>query len=421
MRLIAAAGPRGWRPLGRRLSPIGRHPRGPASLFVLVGVWLMASVAWAEGVPLTDVPPLPDRTPLFRSEQTFGARGKIGGFALKPSKYAAYEDDRVWYAGPAGALPRHESFYFRYRKAPGIPFCGTYLLILGDLSQYSTLTFWIKGKRGGETFELGLNDTISNKREDAVFIGAITRYLPGGVTTDWQRVILPLEDFFGPDLSRVYSLVFNYNEEGEGEFWVDGLAFHRTALVDREAQIARQGYLVVDNFDHSDLNLLGRKTNAYKRLPSVCGVARLPVARHGGAGRGLRLTYRKEAGGWSGYYTLLNEIDGDYFDATPYKAVSVLVRGAAGGESFEVGMADKNWQTIGDSVKAGPVEKYLPRGITTEWQELIIPLADFGSMDFPQMGSLVFNFHKQGQGIVDLDDLLLIRKTEQEMLEAWDD
>ena len=46
---------------------------------------------------------------------------------------------------------------------------------------------------------------------------------------------------------------------------------------------------------------------------------------------------------------------------------------------------------------------------------------DFGKLDFPQMGSLVFNFHKQGQGIVDLDDLLLIRKTEQEMLEAWDD
>ena len=388
--------------------------------FVLA-LLLTASVAWAaDGIPLSQVPPLPEHTVLFQAEQAFGRRGKIGGFAMAPSKYSAYEDEQVWYTGPAGDLPPHESFHFRYRKAPGIPFCGTYLMVLGDLSQYSTMTFWIKGTRGGETFEIGLNDTTSNKREDAVFAGSIERYLPGGVTTAWQQVILPLEDFFGPDLSRVYSLVFNYNEEGEGEFWVDGLAFHRTALVDREAQIAKQGYLVVDNFDHSDLNLLGRKTNAYKRLPSACAAERLPEARHGEQGRGLRLTYHKEAGGWCGYYTLLNQIDGEYFDATPYKAISFLVRGAAGGETFEIGMADKNWQTIGDSVKAGPIEKYLPRGVTTAWQEVIVPLADFGKLDFPQMGSLVVNFQKQGQGVVDLDDVLLIRKTEQEMLQEWD-
>jgi len=187
--------------------------------------------------------------------------------------------------------------------------------------------------------------------------------------------------------------------------------------------------LLVDDFEGEEIrNRLGVRANVFQKAPSKSMVSRREDTIEGQPTRVLLLRYDKQneggpygMGGWCGYYTLLNEIDGDYFDATPYKAVSVLVRGAAGGESFEVGMADKNWQTIGDSVKAGPVEKYLPRGITTEWQELIIPLADFGSMDFPQMGSLVFNFHKQGQGIVDLDDLLLIRKTEQEMLEAWDD
>ncbi|MBI4227481.1 MAG: hypothetical protein HY600_04290 [Candidatus Omnitrophica bacterium] len=391
---------------------------------MVLALWVAgaAPLAWAaDGVPLDQVPPLPERTLLFRAEQTFGERGKIGGFALKPSKYGAYEDDRVWFRGPGGEPPPHEAWRFQYKKAPGIPFCGTYVMILGDLSRYSTLTFWVKGQRGGEAFEIGLNDTISNKREDAVFAGSIYRYLPRGVTTAWQQVVVPLEDFFGPDLSRVYSLVFNYNEEGSGAFWVDGLAFHRAVLVDRAAQIERQGYLVVDNFDHSDLNLLGRKTNAFKRLPSTCAVARVPAARHGAEGRGLRLTYQKEAAGWCGYYTLLNQIDGDYFDATPYKAVSFLVRGGAGRETFEIGMADKNWQTIGDSVKAGPVEKYLPRGVTTAWQEVVIPLADFGKLDFPQMGSLVINFHQQGRGILDVDDVLLIRKTEQELLQEWDD
>ena len=377
--------------------------------------------AFAEGVALEQVPPLPAGTKLFAAERQFGRRGKVGGFALKPCQYGVFEDDHVWFPGQQWELPKHRSVYYRYKKTPGIPFVGTYVLILGDLSPYSTLTFWIKGKRGGETFEIGLNDTISNKREDAVFVGSIYRYLPGGITMSWQQVVIPLEDFFGPDLTRVYSLVFNYNEEGDGEFWVDHLQFHRTLLVDREAQARAHGYLLLDNFDHNDFNLLGRKTNAFKRLPSVCVHTRVPEARHGPMGRGLKLDYRKEAGGWCGYYTLLNQIDGEYFDATPYKAVSFMVRGARGGESFEIGMADKNWQTIGDSVKAGAVEKYLPQGVTTRWQEVVIPLTDFGKLDFPQMGSLVINFHKQGHGVVHLDDVMLIRKTEEEILAEWED
>ncbi len=395
-----------------------------AWLGLLMGgvLWLAGTgSAWAAGVPLERVPGLPAKTPLFTSEQQFGSRGKIGGFALKPSKYGAYWDEKVWFSGPAGEVRKHSAIYYRYHKAPGIPFCGTYLLVLGDLSQYSTVTFWVKGKRGGETFEVGMNDTVSNKREDAVFVGSIYRYLPGGVTTQWQRVVVPLEDFFGPDLSRVYSLVFNYNEEGDGEFWIDGLTFHKQLLVDREAEIKAQGALLLDTFDHSDLNALGRKTNAYKRLPSVCVAARVPEARHGPTGRGLKLEYEKAASGWCGYYTLLNQIDGEYYDLTAYKAVSFLVRGTAGGETFEIGMADKNWLTIGDSVKAGPVEKYLPRGVTTTWQEVVIPLADFGKLDFTQMGSLVINFHKAGRGTVYLDDVLLIRKSEEEILKEWDE
>ena len=380
------------------------------------------SLAFAEGVPLEQVPPLPPHTQLFAAEQQFGSRGKVGGFALKPSRYGVYLDDKTPVPGSGvGGRPSQPAIYYHYQKAPGIPFCGTYILILGDLSQYSTMTFWIKGKRGGETFEIGVNDTISNKREDAVFVGSIYRYLPRGVTTQWQQVVIPLMDFFGPDLSRVYSLVFNYNEEGRGEFWVGGLTFHKTLLIDREAEIKTQGYRLLDNFDHSDLNLLGRKTNAYKRLPSVCVHSRVEAPRCGPAGRALQLDYRKEAGGWCGYYTLLNQIDGEYFDATPYKAISCMVRGAQGGETFEIGMADKNWQTIGDSVKAGPVERYLPRGVTTAWQEVVIPLADFGKLDFAQMGSLVINFHHVGHGVVYLDDVLLIRKTEEEILKEWED
>ena len=250
--------------------------------------------------------------------------------------------------------------------------------------------------------------------------GSIYRYLPKGITTEWQQVKVPLDDFFGADLSRVYSLVFSFTEEGTGEFWVEGLEFHPSPLVDRESQISAQGELLLDDFDHSDLNLLGRKANAYKRLPSFCAFSRVPDPRVGSEGRSLRLDWSKQTTGWCGYYTLLNQIDGDYFDLSGYKEARFWMRGLQGKESFEIGMADKSWLTIGDSIKAGPVEKYLPTGVTTQWQEVVIPLSDFGKLDWTQMGSWVINFPNPGSGTVFLDNLRFIHKTQEDMLKEWE-
>jgi hypothetical protein len=271
--------------------------------------------AFAEAATLNDIPPFPPGTALFASEERFGQRGRFGGYAMKPSKYGVYPDRRARREGVSA-----EPICVRYRKVPGPSFCGTYLIIRGDLSRYATLTFWIKGAQGGETFEVGMNDVISNKREDAVISGSIYRYLADGVSTEWQQVKIPLEDFFGADPARVYSIVFNFNEDGEGIFWIDGLEFHEEAMVDRASEILSKGELLLDNFDHTDLNLLGRKANAYKRLPSVCEFTRVvskPVPGAGtvpGTDRSLRLDFDKKATGWCGYYSLLNQIDGAYFD-----------------------------------------------------------------------------------------------------------
>ncbi len=382
------------------------------------------AVALAEPVLLKDVPPLPAGTVLFNTEEKFAKRGKVGGYTMKPSKYGVYYDDRT-----RREQASEPAVFIRYRKEKDPAFCGAYVIILGDLSAYNTMTFWIKGKKGGETFELGLNDTISNKREDAVIAGSIHRYLPAGVTPDWQEVIVPLEDFFGSDLTRVYSVVFNFNEEGEGTFWTDGLTFHKETMVDREAEIEKKGELLLDNFDHSDINLLGRKANAYKRLPSVCAYSRVISKPVPGTvtvpgtepiNRSLRLDFDKRTTGWCGYYTLLNQIDGAYFDLSAYKSVSFSIRGAKGKEFFEIGMADKSWLTIGDSVKAGGIEKYLPKGVTTQWQEVTIPLTDFGKLDWPQMSSFVINFPRPGTGAVFIDNLRFLKKLEEDLLKEWE-
>lgn len=379
-------------------------------IFLVGGMF--ASLAYAETVPLKELPPLARDSLLTPEERNFGFRGRIGGFQMEPSKFGTYVDDAVFY--PEGKEPG--SIKYMYEFAGGNSFVGGYLIVTADLSKYRTMTFYIKGAKGGETFEIGMNDVVSNRREDAVLAGSIYRYLPNGVTTEWQKVTIPLSDWFGPNLSQVYSFVFNFNEEGRGIFWIDEITFHTELLVDRESDIEKQGYLLLDNFDHNDLNLLGRKTNAYKKLPSVCQFSRVSDVRGRPSttlravpseveGRSLKLAYNKEGTGWCGYYTLLNQIDGEYFDLSWYDKISFKVKGEKGGETFEIGMADRNWLTIGDSVKAGPVEKYLPGGITTEWQEVMIPLTDFGLLDLTQMGSFVINFHKRQEGVLYVDDL----------------
>ena len=140
----------------------------------------------------------------------------------------------------------------------------------------------------------------------------------------------------------------------------------------------------------------------------------------GDTGRSLRLDFSKKGTGWCGYFTLLNQVDGEYFDLSRYKSVSFWVKGARGGEIFELGMADKNWLNIGDSLKAGSIVRYLPSGVTTEWQKVTIPLEDFGQLDFTLMGSFAINFYKKGQGTLFVDDLKFHLKTEEDLLKDWD-
>jgi len=407
------------------------------ALLIFVGLFMWMQPLSAEtkdtSIGFMQLPPLPEGTVLFEEEKMFGYRGRSGGFALPPSKIGVYFDTKEYYPkGRAESIPesfeevkkspapQKKSIKVMYKKEEkDLSFCGAYVVFLADLSEYKTMTFMIKGKGEGETFEIGVNDVISNKREDAVYVGSIYRYLPSGITKEWQMVKLPLSDFFGPDLSKIYSMVFQFNETGEGTFWIDQIRFHKESMVDRETEIEEKGYFLLDNFDHSLLNLLGRKANAYKKLPSICAHSISNEEKYEDAGS-LELKFVKKGSGWCGYYTLLNQVDGEYYDLSTYKSVSFMVKGRDGGENFEIGMADKNWIIIGDSLKAGPIEKFLPGGVTKEWQEVTIPLKSFGMLDLSEMGSFVVNFYKVGKGIVYIDNLKFYKMTEEDLLKEWE-
>ena len=366
-------------------------------------------------VKLKDVPEFSHPEKLTGREAGFAYRGRTSSYQLWYSKARTENDEKAYFDSKNDTIANEPNFTItnsdtksikvEYRRKSLKGFCGSYLIINGDLSEFRTLTFLIKGEKGGETFEIGMHDIISNRRQDAVFSGSIYRYLPQGITTEWQLVKIPLADFYGPDIENIFALVFRYNEIGNGTFWVDELRFSEYDLVNREKMIKEQGYLLLDNFDHSDLNLLGRKMSTYKKLPSNCMGERVEHPHYGPGGRSLRLTYKRGHSGWCGFYSLLNQIDGDYYDLSKYQSVSFMVKGEKGGENFELGMADKNWVVIGDALKAGPITKYLAGGVTEDWQKVTVPLKDFGRLDFSTMGAFAITFHKREEGVIYIDDI----------------
>lgn len=106
--------------------------------------------------------------------------------------------------------------------------CGWYTLLNGiDITRHNALTFWVKGEKGGERFDIGLADDRMQELEiDAVYVGTIKSFLPDGVKTHWQKVKVPLASLRSElDLTRMGSLVFWFRYEGSGAVQVDDVTF----------------------------------------------------------------------------------------------------------------------------------------------------------------------------------------------------
>lgn len=166
-------------------------------------------------------------------------------------------------------------------------------------------------------------------------------------------------------------------------------------------------------------NELGGNSSVYQQAPSRAMVTLVSEGSVDPGGKALKIDYDKKAtggpygkGGWCGFYTLLKRGD-EYFDASAFKTLHFWVKGAKGDENFKVGLADKQWDQLGDSVKSEDIGKYLPAGkITTDWQQATIPLETF-YLDATELASIVIAFEHDcfpggaGQGTVTIDEMVL--------------
>ncbi len=194
---------------------------------------------------------------------------------------------------------------------------------------------------------------------------------------------------------------------------------------------------LIDDFEGEEIrNRLGARANVYVRAPSRIMISRTAQEMAGKRSSVLMLRYDKKAeggpynlGGWCGYYTLLKmpgylvapteenpnpePVGEQYLDGSQFQAITFWVRGETGQENFAVGLADRHWDRVGDSVKSEEIGKYLPAGkLSAEWQKATIPLDNY-FVDYSKLASISICFEGdlfpegQATGTVYIDDITL--------------
>jgi len=176
-----------------------------------------------------------------------------------------------------------------------------------------------------------------------------------------------------------------------------------------EIEVVPQSILV-DNFDlgatsgifTERFNALGSYQGSWARRPSYTLLSKSDTFHRGERGRSLVIDYYKD-GGWCGYYNLLAGID-----ASGLNTLSFWVKGEKGKEVFDIGLADQKMQDLGiDAVYFGSVNSFLPQGVTTEWQEVKLPLTKLAAeINLSEMGSFVLWFRHEGKGRIYLEDIM---------------
>ena len=243
----------------------------------------------------------------------------------------------------------------------------------------------IRGAAGGERVKIGLRDNGLN--ESKIVIG---EYLPGGITTAWQKVSIPLAAFPRvADWAHMENLNVAVEKQiasGAGSVFVKDIRFERTGPM----------AVVVDNFnDMSGENGVGGGLRTATGGATI-DAAYDPVHRQGATGAGYRITYSGVTN--TAWATAATDLIG--LDIRAYGHLSLYIRGAVGGEVPNIYLVDKAGRR-----QSVDIEAYAP--LTTAWQQARIPLTAFGTaIDLAHLSALEIVFEWANmQGTVYVDDI----------------
>ncbi|MBI2645867.1 MAG: hypothetical protein HYW85_02375 [Deltaproteobacteria bacterium] len=195
-------------------------------------------------------------------------------------------------------------------------------------------------------------------------------------------------------------------------------------LASRSAPVIN-GVSKVADFDNGLENHLSGFFNEFQKTPSKASVTLSSHIRRGKSGRSLEITYQKEAKGFCGTWVHFFNFqkapkERIYLNATPYTHFSFWVRGMKGKEDAAIQLADASWEKTEDSVYYGNISKFLPKGVTTEWQRVVIPLRQdfYKNINFKKLANITLNFREKSKGVLYIDDIAFLTSPLAQVSEA---
>ncbi|MBU1077006.1 MAG: gliding motility-associated C-terminal domain-containing protein [Spirochaetes bacterium] len=289
-----------------------------------------------------------------------------------------------------------------------------------NLSGYNYLSFWVKGATGKEFLKVQLkvkNASDINRKQSAVYAD---NYMTGGMSTDWKKVIIPLDAFFNVnDLTQVDELVFvfeNYQTSAndgviKSSVYIDNIIFGTKFL----------GFLTIDNY--SDILTpcaLGGNVGSGVEGTGTTLSALIVNSVYNPFPNALKLSYSFVLPDtWAYYFMVLgggddlwSEID---HDLSRYNKLSFNVK-ADNSNLNPQGIKIEVHDTVNYGV-GQPFYKIVTNAakhIETNWQNFRIDLTNFqdfnaNKLDTSEVYQVVFTFEQANafdqSGIIYLDDI----------------
>jgi hypothetical protein len=164
------------------------------------------------------------------------------------------------------------------------------------------------------------------------------------------------------------------------------------------------------NFDDTLTNTLGGGYNVFSRSPSWARTYLDPNVHLPDTHHALRVTAHRAGDGfcgvWFDFYPA-QAAPRRYFDARGFRYLTFWIKGAKSGWDFNLKLVDATGERNEDALATRRLDAYLPQGITTAWQKVSIPLADFPEIDPGSLARFVLMFNTPGDYQFYLDDVAL--------------
>lgn len=179
------------------------------------------------------------------------------------------------------------------------------------------------------------------------------------------------------------------------------------ATIAPQITIADENVQVLDDFENLQ-NDIGGFRNGFSKSPSTSVCRR--VRHENSPGHCFRIrTERSEAGFCGAWIHLHNYRDAHprFVDASCWKYLTFRFKTDSPLTGVNVRLADETWIRKEDAITIGPLSRWSRDGVSNDWQEVVIPLAEVRRIDLKRLGAVSFEFRSPGNFTFLIDDLCL--------------